>query len=142
MLTEPDAMQFVGGVTPTVPQDLTALVAPAHTALVLQEVQNGVVGEPSVLPELAAAAARVGSDPALRRARGAAPRARASPCSTARPRPATTSRARTGTRALFAGVRKSPVQLSPGIGRGAGARRRSASTRATSCCRATTVSAR
>ena len=30
-----------------------ALVAPAHTALVLQEVQNGVVGTPSVLPALA-----------------------------------------------------------------------------------------
>jgi nicotinamidase-related amidase len=41
------------------PRDLTALVAPAHTALVLQEVQNGVVGKPSVLPELAAAAAAV-----------------------------------------------------------------------------------
>ena len=35
---------------------LKALVAPAHTALVLQEVQNGVVGEHSVLPQLAAAA--------------------------------------------------------------------------------------
>lgn len=33
--------------------DLAALVAPAHTALVLQEVQNGVVGEPSALPALA-----------------------------------------------------------------------------------------
>ena len=39
--------------------ELDALVAPAHTALVLQEVQNGVVGDPSVLPELAAAAAEV-----------------------------------------------------------------------------------
>jgi Amidases related to nicotinamidase len=37
------------------PLDLSWLVAPAHTALVLQEVQNGVVGSPSVLPELAAA---------------------------------------------------------------------------------------
>jgi len=42
-----------------VPLDLTALVAPAHTALVLQEVQNGVVGTPSVLPALAEAAAAV-----------------------------------------------------------------------------------
>ena len=33
--------------------DLATLVAPAHTALVLQEVQNGVVGEPSALPALA-----------------------------------------------------------------------------------------
>ena len=45
------------GVTPRAPGSRRALVAPAHTALVLQEVQNGVVGEPSVLPELAAAAA-------------------------------------------------------------------------------------
>ena len=37
--------------------DLNALLAPSHTALVLQEVQNGVVGTPSVLPELAASAA-------------------------------------------------------------------------------------
>ncbi len=42
------------------PLDLTELVAPGHTALVLQEVQNGVVGEPSALPELAAEAAKVG----------------------------------------------------------------------------------
>jgi biuret amidohydrolase len=36
--------------------DLRALVAPAHTAVVTSEVQRGVVGEGSVLPELAAAA--------------------------------------------------------------------------------------
>lgn len=41
------------------PVDLDELCAPAHTALVLQEVQNGVVGSPSVLPELAASAAAV-----------------------------------------------------------------------------------
>ncbi len=41
------------------PDELAALVAPAHTALVLQEVQNGVVGERSVLPQLAAAAQAV-----------------------------------------------------------------------------------
>jgi nicotinamidase-related amidase len=35
---------------------LAALCAPAHTAVVTSEVQNGVVGEPSSLPELAAAA--------------------------------------------------------------------------------------
>ena len=39
------------------PLDLASLVAPDHTALVLQEVQNGVVGSPSVLPALAEAAA-------------------------------------------------------------------------------------
>jgi nicotinamidase-related amidase len=40
--------------------DLAALVAPAHTALVLQEMQEGVVGGASALPELAAEVARVG----------------------------------------------------------------------------------
>jgi nicotinamidase-related amidase len=43
-----------------VPVDLVSLVAPSHTAFVLQEVQNGVVGERGVLPELAAAASAVG----------------------------------------------------------------------------------
>ena len=42
------------------PLDLYALLDPAHSALVLQEVQNGVVGSPSVLPALAEAAAAVG----------------------------------------------------------------------------------
>ena len=41
------------------PLDLVSLVAPGHTALVLQEVQNGVVGEPSALPQLAQSAAAV-----------------------------------------------------------------------------------
>jgi biuret amidohydrolase len=42
------------------PLDFAELVAPGQTALVLQEVQNGVVGEPSALPVLAEAAAQVG----------------------------------------------------------------------------------
>jgi biuret amidohydrolase len=41
------------------PMDVAALVAPGHTALVLQEVQNGVIGSPSALPALAEAAAAV-----------------------------------------------------------------------------------
>ncbi len=41
------------------PLNLAELVAPAHTALVLQEVQNGVVGTRSALPQLAASAAAV-----------------------------------------------------------------------------------
>lgn len=41
------------------PLDLAELVDPQHTALVLQEVQNGVVGTPSALPALADAAAAV-----------------------------------------------------------------------------------
>jgi len=35
------------------PIDLTAVLAPSHTAIVLQEVQRGVVGQTSVLPALA-----------------------------------------------------------------------------------------
>lgn len=42
------------------PLDLAALVAPAHTALVTQEIQQGVVGSASALPDLAAAATRTG----------------------------------------------------------------------------------
>ena len=38
------------------PLDLAYLVRPTHTALVLQEVQNGVVGPTSALPALAEAA--------------------------------------------------------------------------------------
>lgn len=38
------------------PLDLATLVAPAHTALVTSECQNGVVGEDAIFPELAAAA--------------------------------------------------------------------------------------
>ncbi len=41
------------------PLDLAALVDPAHTALVTQECQQGVIGEKSALPGLAAAVARV-----------------------------------------------------------------------------------
>ena len=42
-----------------VPIDLPALVDPTHTAIVTSEVQRGVVGEGSVLPELAKVAAPV-----------------------------------------------------------------------------------
>jgi nicotinamidase-related amidase len=41
------------------PIQLAELVEPQHTALVLQEVQNGVVGTPSALPALTEAAAAV-----------------------------------------------------------------------------------
>src|SRR5437762_12207461 len=44
----------------TMPLDLHELVARVHTALVLQEVQNGVVGEESALPILATEAKKVG----------------------------------------------------------------------------------
>jgi len=41
------------------PLDLAALVDPQHTALVTQECQQGVIGEKSALPALAAGVARV-----------------------------------------------------------------------------------
>jgi nicotinamidase-related amidase len=45
---------------------LSALAAPAHSAVVTSEVQNGVIGEPSSLPELSRAA-RAGMIPAVAR---------------------------------------------------------------------------
>lgn len=38
------------------PMELATLVAPAHTAFVTQECQNGVIGDPAVFPVLAEAA--------------------------------------------------------------------------------------
>src|SRR6478672_9072463 len=95
------------------PLDLGELVAPAHTALVLQEVQNGVVGTPSVLPELAAAGARVGLIPhcaaLARAARDAGVPVFHCTAETRDDAVGANRNAR-----LFAGVRKAPVQLSPG----------------------------
>ena len=42
------------------PPDLATLIAPAHTALVTSECQNGVLGEEAIFPELAAAATASG----------------------------------------------------------------------------------
>src|SRR5437016_12721079 len=41
------------------PLDLAGLLTPAHTALVTQECQRGVIGDRSVLPEMAKAAAPI-----------------------------------------------------------------------------------
>lgn len=41
------------------PLELASLLAPAHTALVTQEIQRGVIGDLSALPELAAEGRRV-----------------------------------------------------------------------------------
>ncbi|HEU4429207.1 MAG TPA: cysteine hydrolase [Myxococcota bacterium] len=41
------------------PLDLATLVAPAHTALVTQEIQRGVIGDLSALPELAKEGQRI-----------------------------------------------------------------------------------
>lgn len=51
---------------------LSELLAPGSAALILQEVQNGVVGAGSALPELAAAADAVGLVPNSARLAGAA----------------------------------------------------------------------
>ena len=93
--------------------DLRALVAPEHTALVLQEVQNGVVGSPSALPALAEAAAAVdliGNCARLARA------AREIGVTVVHCTAETRADGRGGNHnaRLFAGVKKSPVHLSPG----------------------------
>jgi nicotinamidase-related amidase len=96
-----------------VPLDLTELVDPAHTALVLQEVQNGVVGEQSVLPELAAAAEEIGL---VRRCAALAARAREVGAPVFHCTAATRDDGKGANRnaRLFVGVRKSGVNLSPG----------------------------
>jgi nicotinamidase-related amidase len=95
------------------PLDLSALVAPAHTALVLQEVQNGVVGTPAVLPALAEAAAAVdlvGNCARLARAaRQAGITVVHCTAETRDDRKGANNNAR-----LFGGVQKSSVRLSPG----------------------------
>lgn len=93
--------------------DLRTLLEPSACALVLQEVQNGVVGSAGALPALAAEADRVGlvgHCAALARAA----RAAAVPVfhCTAETRDDLLGANRNAR--LFAGVRKSSVQLSPG----------------------------
>jgi len=93
--------------------DLRALVAPEHTALVLQEVQNGVVGSPSVLPALADAAAAV--DLVANCAR-LAHAARAAGVTVLHCTAETRDDGRGANRnaRLFAGVKKASLRLSPG----------------------------
>lgn len=95
------------------PLDLGTLIDPAHTALVLQEVQNGVVGSPSVLPELAAAGEAVHL---IEHCAALAQRARelgvpVFHC-TAETRDDLVGANRNAR--LFAGVQKAPLRLSPG----------------------------
>jgi nicotinamidase-related amidase len=96
-----------------VPLDLATLVAPTHTALVLQEVQNGVIGTPSALPALTDAAAAVGLiENCARLARAA--RAVGVPVLHCTAETRDDGRGANSNARLFAGVRKSPVKLSPG----------------------------
>jgi biuret amidohydrolase len=93
--------------------ELAGLVAPAHTALVLQEVQNGVVGSPSVLPALAEAAASVdliGNCARLVRAA----RNVGVPVLHCTAETRDDGRGANHNARLFIGVKKSAVRLSPG----------------------------
>jgi nicotinamidase-related amidase len=94
------------------PLDLAALLAPAHTAVVTSEVQNGVVGEPSALPALADAA-RAEMLPNLTRLLPVARAAGVQVVHCTAYRREDGKGANTNAR-LFLGVRKSSVALAPG----------------------------
>jgi biuret amidohydrolase len=95
------------------PLDLRALLAPAHTALVLQEVQNGVVGTPSALPALAEAAAAVDLvDNCARLAQAA--RAASIPVFHCTAEMRADGQGRNRNARLFVGIEKSPVKIAPG----------------------------
>jgi nicotinamidase-related amidase len=96
-----------------VPLDIAELVAPGHTALVLQEVQNGVVGSPSALPALAESAAAVDLIGNCARLAHAA-RAAGVPVIHCTAETRDDMRGANHNARLFAGVRKSPVHMSPG----------------------------
>jgi nicotinamidase-related amidase len=93
--------------------ELRDLVDPAHTALVLQEVQNGVVGAGSALPALAHAAADVGLVANCARLAEAA-RAHDVPVFHCTAETRDDMKGANRNARLFAGVQKSPVRLSPG----------------------------
>lgn len=92
--------------------DLAALLSPDHTAVVTSEVQNGVVGSPSALPELAAAASRE-MLPNLARLLPVARAAGVQVVHCTAYRRADGKGANSNAR-LFRGVRRSPVALLPG----------------------------
>lgn len=94
------------------PFDLAALVAPARTAVVTSEVQNGVVGAKAALPELAAEAART-AIPALARLLPVARAAGVQVIHGTAYRRADGKGANINAR-LFGAVRKAPVGLLPG----------------------------
>jgi biuret amidohydrolase len=93
--------------------DLRALLAPEHTALVLQEVQNGVVGTPSALPALAEAAAAVDLVGNCARLARAARDANV-PVFHCTAEMRADGQGRNRNARLFAGIEKSPVKIAPG----------------------------
>lgn len=94
------------------PLDLASLVDPARTAVITSEVQQGVVGEPSVLPALADAA-RLTMLPSLQRLLPAARAAGVQVVHCTAYRRADGRGANHNAR-LFSGVQRSPVALLPG----------------------------
>jgi biuret amidohydrolase len=94
------------------PPDLPSLVSPGRTAVVTSEVQGGVVGERSALPQLAEEARRE-MLPNLARLLPAARRAGVQVVHCTAYRRADGKGANHNAR-LFRGVRKSPVALLPG----------------------------
>jgi len=90
---------------------LASLVDPATTAVVTSEVQNGVVGERSALPELAAAAAPMIDRLAVLCAAARSAGARVVHATASRRADGAGSNANAR---LFLAVRKSPVALLPG----------------------------
>lgn len=94
------------------PVDLARLVEPSRTALVTVEIQNGVVGERSVLPELAAVARREAVPNAARLVKAArAAGVGVIHCLAAR---RADQRGSSTNARLFMAARKSPVPLLPG----------------------------
>ncbi len=93
--------------------DLAEMLAPSRAALVLQEVQNGVVGSPSVLPALTEAAAAVGLIGNCARLARAA-RAAGVPVVHCTAETRDDGRGANSNARLFLGVRKAPLRLSPG----------------------------
>ena len=93
------------------PIDLASLVDPAHTALLTQECQNGVIGDESALPQRAAAARPI--RPHLGRLAVAARAAGVPVLHALAARRPDGLGSNTNAR-LFHGVKKSPVPLLPG----------------------------
>src|SRR5216117_4433838 len=91
--------------------DLAALLAPPHAALVANECQRGVIGDHSLLPELARAAAPV--VPAIARLAAAARRAGVPVVHTTAVRRADGRGSNRNAR-LFMATRRSPRPLLPG----------------------------
>ena len=93
------------------PLDIARLIEPAHTALVVNECQRGVIGDQSVLPELARAAGSM--LPTLARLAAAARRAGVAVVHTTAVRRAD-GRGSNANARLFMATRKSPRAMVPG----------------------------